>query len=358
MSLSNKSNSMPHSLNLRGFVKLSLAASVMLGGLSFRQSVARADGAAATQSSRKSTAQSQQREVHEHHQESARKQKGHRTDSWKTTWTDGTDRIEIRAKDVELTEEGTDVKSVGAGGYFIVDHEQAGTERQLKIVQGPDGKLKRTFFVEGSPRPFDAEAQAWAAKILLDFARQSDHAAEYRVKWLYKQGGLGSVSREISEIKSEAIKRVYFAKLLGLENLDSAVPSRVLEQAAREIGSPYELSELLIDVGKHLGTNSELRPAFFKTLETINSDFERRRVLSAVIKTDKNNNEVVQAVLQSARSLTSDVELAELLIELARLRTIDDQLRPNFMAAVKKMQSSHEQGRVLIALTGGEKTQP
>lgn len=361
MSLSHNSNSNPHFLSLKGLVKLSLAALVIMGGLSYRQSVARATGAA-TRGSLWSAEQSQQREtqreVREGQTESAGKQKRESSDAWKTTWTDGSDRIEIRVKNAELTEDGTDVKSIAPGGYFVIESDQAGTERQLKIVQGADGKLKRSFFIEGSPRPYDAEAQAWAAKILLDFARQSDHAAENRVKWLYKQGGLNGVLREISEIKSELVKRVYFGKLLGLGNLDSAAPARVLEQATREINSTYELSELLIEVGKRLGTNSELRPVFFKTLENINSDYERRRVLTAVIKIDKTNNEVVQAALQSARSLTSDFELAELLIEVARLRTIDDQLRPNFMAAVKKMQSSYEQGRVLIALTGGDKTQP
>lgn len=362
MFLSSKSHSIPQVLNIGVLAKLSLAAALILsGGLSFRQSVARAGGVVA-RGAHESVAQSPrretQREVHKSHQVSDGKQKRPDTDTWKTTWTDGSDRIEVRAKDVELNEEGTDVKSIKPGGYFIIDHEQAGTERQLKIVQGADGKLKRSFFIEGSPRPFDAEAQAWAAKILLDFARQSDHAAENRVKWLYKQGGLNGALKEISELKSPVIKRVYLAKLLSLGSLDSSAQPRVLEQATRELSSSYELAELLIEAGKHLGANSELRPTFFKTLEAINSDFERRRVLTAVIKMDKTNNEVVQAALQSARSLTSDVELAELLIELARLRTIDEQLRPSFMAAVKKMQSSYEQGRVLIALTNSEKTQP
>jgi hypothetical protein len=273
------------------------------------------------------------------------------TQEWKSTWTDGSDRVEVRARNFQLTDDGTGIKSVAQGSYFIIDEERGGGERQLKVTAGTDGRLNYAYFIEGKAREFDAEAQAWLSRILLNLVRNSDYAAEQRVKWLYEQRGISGVLNEISLLKSSPVKRAYFQRLIETAQLDSNAVTRIFGQVTRDLDSDYERARLLSDIVGKLATHSELRSAFFKALSTVDSDFERRRVLTSVVNLENTNKELLGMALQSSLNMKSDFELAEWLIELARVHTIDDTLRPGFLAAVKKMQSSHEQGRALVALT-------
>jgi hypothetical protein len=310
-----------------------------------------------SQASRQSSQREVRRETLEvnDNDSNASRQQSSTTQEWKTTWTDDSDRVEVRARNFQLTDDATGIKSVAQGGYFILDEERGGAERQLKVTAGADGRPNYTYFIGGKSREFDAEAQAWLSGILLNLIRGSDYAAEQRVKWLYEQRGLGGVLKEISVIKSGPVKRAYFQRLIETGHLDSNAAVHIFGQVTRELDSDFERAKLLSDVAGMLVAHNELRAAYFKALDAIDSNFERRRVLTSIVNLENTNKELLIIALQSSLNIKSDFELAEWLIELARVHTIDETLRPGFLAAVKKMQSSHEQGRALVALTNNVK---
>ena len=98
--------------------------------------------------------------------------------SWKS---DGL-RVEVRARNVEFTEDGSDVKSIAAGGYLYVDDERGGAKRRLKVLPGADGTLQRTLTNDGKAAPFDAAAREWLGKLLVEFLRNPEHSTERHVK--------------------------------------------------------------------------------------------------------------------------------------------------------------------------------
>ena len=89
---------------------------------------------------------------------------GERTASWKDDHGSGN----IKAKNVELTNDSKDVKAIAKGGYLVIDETRDGVRRRLKIEPADDGKLKRTYSVDGVTQEMDEIGKAWLARILHD----------------------------------------------------------------------------------------------------------------------------------------------------------------------------------------------
>lgn len=277
------------------------------------------------------------------------------SNSFQLRMSEGGRRIELKAKNVEITADANDISAIRAGGYFSAVEERGGVRREVAIEPGPDGQLRRSYSLGGQPRPFDAEARAWLSAVVLDFARQSGVGAEARVRHLLEQGGPAGVLAEISEIKSNQVKRAYFGRLVETGGLDSAALVRTLEQAQRELQSAQELAEFLLGLTKSVGTDSQVRRAFFKAAEAVGSTAERRRVLAAAVNSDAADAGLIRSALQSSRSLASEHERAEFLIEVVQARRVGDDLRADFLAAVENIQSTYHRGRVMAALEGGRR---
>lgn len=96
---------------------------------------------------------------------------GRRTTSVK--WKDDQGHGAISAKDVELTTDLNDISSIAKDGYLVIDETRDGIRRRIKIEPLTDGKLKRTYSVNGVAREIDEAGQAWLARILHDFLDSS-----------------------------------------------------------------------------------------------------------------------------------------------------------------------------------------
>jgi hypothetical protein len=97
---------------------------------------------------------------------------------------------------------------------------------------------------------------------------------------------------------------------------------------------------------------ADLRRAYFDAVSTINSDGDKRGVLSAAAPYGHANAAVTKEVIQSAVTINSDGDKAEVLILVANQRLLtSNSLREAFMAAAKTIASSGDQKRVLLAAT-------
>ncbi len=68
--------------------------------------------------------------------------------------------------DVELGDTIDEIE-VGEGGELSIDERDPdGVVRQISVLPGPDGNLIFEFFVDGTERPFDADARAWLQGVL------------------------------------------------------------------------------------------------------------------------------------------------------------------------------------------------
>ena len=95
------------------------------------------------------------------------------------------------------------------------------------------------------------------------------------------------------------------------------------------------------------------RDPFFTVVNHLNSTYERRRVLDAVIRKPGVSRETLQAVLRSAKEM-SGYDLAQVLLAVANAHTLTGDLRDSYLDAADKL-SGYDQGQVMTALVKSER---
>jgi hypothetical protein len=265
-------------------------------------------------------------------------------------YNDGDHSLEIRAKGgLEFTDNDSDVKSIARDGYLMIEERRGSMSRRLEVSPGADAQPQRTFFVRGQAHAFDQEGRAWLAEVLPDVIRNTAIGARARVQRIYRQRGAGGVLDEISLIKSDGAKRIYFRELLGIGNLDTATLRRVARQVAREISSDGEKAVLLIETANLYLGNKAAAPDFFVAVGSISSDGERRRVLSTILKNNPDTEDILRA-LKSARAISSDGEKASLLIQHSAVFLNHPASLPSLFDVIDSISSDGEHARVLSLL--------
>ena len=271
-------------------------------------------------------------------------------DNWNWIHKDDSIRLEVNIHGkVEFADDYTDIKGISDddGRIKIID-ERGGMTRKFEAVMTASG-LQRSYWVNGQSRPFDQEARTWLAKVLNDTVRQGGYDARPRVQRILRESGPEGVIREISQLKGDYVKRIYFDELFKNGNLSDEMVRQVLRQAATELTSDYEKAQLLIKISENYLHNEGQRAIYLEGVNTINSDYEKGRTLSALIKKGELSRESLTFLLRSAATISSDYERAQLLMKVADGFSFDDAARAAYMDAVATIGSDYEKGRVISA---------
>ena len=270
-------------------------------------------------------------------------------DNWNWIHRDDSVHLEVNIRgQVEFADDYMEIKSISDDGRIKVLDERGGTSRKFEATAAADG-LKRSYWVNGESRPFDNEARTWLAKVLNDTVRQGGYDARPRVQRILKESGPSGVLQEISQLKGDYVKRIYFDELLKGGNLDDATVRQVLRQAATEIKSDYEKAQMLIKVSENYLRNDSQRAIYLEGVNTIHSDYEKGRALSALLKKGELSKDNLSFLLKSVATISSDYEGAQLLIKIADAFSFDESSRAAYMEAVATIGSDYEKGRVLSA---------
>ncbi|HKA17358.1 MAG TPA: hypothetical protein VKN18_03495 [Blastocatellia bacterium] len=255
--------------------------------------------------------------------------------------------VKIRGN-VEFTDDYSDITNISDGGSIFITDDRGGTTRKFEAKAGASG-IQRTYWVNGATRQFDREASAWLAKVLDDTVRQGGYDAKPRVKRILMQSGPDGVLQEISRLKGDYVKRIYFDELIENGNLDDQQVRQVLRQAAAEIKSDYEKAQLLIKMSQGYVTTDNQRSIYLEGVNTLHSDYEKGRTIGALIKKGNLSHENMLFVLGAVKNISSEYERAQLLIKIADATPLDESVRVAYVDTVATMKSDYEKGRALSA---------
>lgn len=255
--------------------------------------------------------------------------------------------VRIRGK-VEFADDYSDIISISDDGSFRVTDERGGVTRKFEAKATSSG-IQRSYWVNGASHEFDQQAKTWLAKVLDDSVRQGGYDAGPRVRRILKQSGPHGVLQEITRLKSDYVKRIYFDELIESGKLDDVTVRQVLRQAASEIQSDYEKAQLLIRMSKDYLANDTQRTIYLEGVNTLHSDYEKGRTLGALLKKGSLSQENVLFALRSVKSISSDYERAQLLIKIADGFTLDESGRAAYLEAAATLKSDYEKGRVFSA---------
>ncbi len=259
-------------------------------------------------------------------------------------WNHSDDGVRLRLKingKAKFAEDYSDITSISEGGSMEVTEERDGVKRRFEAFSS-NGAITRSYFVQGQRRPFDDEGRAWLKRIISEAVFQGGYDAPERVRRLIDEKGADGVLAEISRLRSDYVRRIYFDELLKDDRLDSATRERAVRQAVREISSDYEKAQLLVKASERRSNDS----AIIEGANSISSSYEKGRVLAALLKNPDLDRNALAAVIRSAAGMSSDYEKAQLLVKAAEKRPVSDTI----IEGADSISSDYEKGRVLAAL--------
>lgn len=285
---------------------------------------------------------------------------------------------------VRIADDERGIASLDDGASMLIEERRSGVLRRV-LFTGHDGRVQRSFQVDGEDRPFDAAAQEWLARTLPEVFRATGIDAQARAGRLLARGGADALLAEIALIGSDSVRGRYLAVLLAQPSLDSAqleqalelagqmgsdfelrrtlaqalaVPSldvarqRQLLELAADMGSDFERAELLIAASGRVATGAA-HEAWRAALQRMGSDFEMRRVLESLLA-QAPGPDTVALVLEAADGIASDFERGQLLARTAPQLDGDPALHRTWHGLAADMGSDFECRQSLVTLLDAE----
>jgi hypothetical protein len=242
------------------------------------------------------------------------------------------------------------ISSLSPDGRVRIEGEELGGERVVEIRRA-GGELAYRYYQDGTERPFDAAARAWLDGVVLELFR-TGYAAEERVAALLRRGGPAAVLQELGALRTDYVRRIYYQAALTHPSLEDDDAAELIGRAGGEIRSDYELAELLIATAEVRPFVDDVRDAFIGAAESLESAYERRRVLAEVLARGDLAPRHVAAMLSAASGIGSDYEKAELLVALAARYLDSPELRVAYLETAAAINSDYEKRRVLDGILG------
>jgi hypothetical protein len=276
--------------------------------------------------------------------------------TWHVSWSTDDCSVDLRARgDFTFAPDLSDIASLSPGGYLEIVERNGDHMHRFEASRTGNGNIDRKWTVDGSTRPFDAEAQRWLGGMLEDIEHHTAFAAPQRVSALLAKGGVNAVLDEIENMEGDYARRVYFSTLLDSARLNEGDVRRVLQQSGKEISSDYELASLLVALGKHRLVTSGVADAYVTAANSLQSDYEHRRALTPLLEISNLQPAVVTAMFKSAQSIKSDYELASFLVDAANRGLVNDNTRDDYFTAAQSIESDYEYHRAMKQLLDGGK---
>jgi hypothetical protein len=282
---------------------------------------------------------------------------------------------------VEFADNDRDVKRISSGGWLMIEVREGLTWRKLYFTpQG--GSVDRVFRMNGVAEPFEPAGRQWMESLLPGMIRETGIGAAARVNRLMGHGGADAVLAEISRIDSQRARRIYYQELID-RTTEHETLRRILRRATHEIDSDGDRRRLLVSLlnrapllpdllqaasrfdsdGDKAGFLVEAlryyphdeagRVQLFKTLNTISSDHDRRRVLGEMLRRPM-AREVAARVFDAAAKLSSDNVKAQVLMQGAGEISGSVSARRAWFNALDTMHADNEHRRSLEAALRGD----
>ena len=268
--------------------------------------------------------------------------------AWTWNNSDGGQKIEVKVENkVEFNEDYTDVSAIPADGALRIFDSRGAHTFRLTITRDSSGELRRDYSVDGQSRPFDAEGRRWFRTVLLQAVREGALDARTRSQRILKQRGVRGLTEEITYLKGDYVRRIYFEELLQAPGVSPQDLKTAIHNASNSIVGDYERAQMLLQVAPVFLGNKDVVADYFAATSRIKSDHEHARVLSGALKQTRLSKDVLIAIAQSAAAIQSDYEKASLLIKGAERYQGDLSSRMEWLHAVRTIGSDYEHHRVL-----------
>jgi beta-lactamase regulating signal transducer with metallopeptidase domain len=258
-------------------------------------------------------------------------------------------RVEIDGK-MAFNDREDDIESLAHGGTARFEETHAGKTLRLDVASR-DGKLERRYFVDGKEQPAGVGMQAWMAKLIPTVVRESAIGAEARVRRLRAKGGAGAVLGEIAHIQSSYARSVYVRELAASGKLSSDEMTHALKLVAA-IDSDYEKRNALSALVNLQPLDAGQQKLVLAQAGSIGSDYERAELLVGLLPQLAKSADVRRAWLDAASGIASDYEHRRVLSALLEAGVVDDATLATIVDAAATIGSDYERRSLLTDAAG------
>jgi hypothetical protein len=274
----------------------------------------------------------------------------HNGETWISVNDHDGHRTELRASgEVEFNDEGDWVQSLAPGAYVTVEERGRGPDRRIDFRPGSGGMRVR-YYLDGDERELDAAGRTWARELIGQAVREGGLGAERRVARIRERGGVGGVLAEIARLRSDSGRRAYYRALLDGGSLSNAEFARVMEDVGRRMNSDTETRLVLVGAVDQANGPGRLA-ALLNAAQGLDSDTEARLVLIRASERHRLADAASrQAFFRVVDSMQSDTEVRLVLNAVADQQLADGDGRESFFRAVGGMESDVERRLVLNAV--------
>ncbi len=266
-------------------------------------------------------------------------------------WQNGADktRVEIEGE-LKMNDDCDEIVQMSDDARVQIYEKKDGVRRELKIIPNADGTPSYAYRYSGKKQDFDDNAREWYRQVMLDCVRKAGFNAAERAEKIYNKDGIDGVLKELNEVESDYVSRLYLSHLIQNFDLKDAELGQIIKYITRNLDSDYEKAEILLSIADVQKDEKFLLDDFVMAAKSLSSDYERGRVLSRLSLDSNVSNGVLIGVLEIAESMDSDYERAKLLSQLSDLQRDDPEFRYALIRAIETISSDYERSRVLQQL--------
>jgi beta-lactamase regulating signal transducer with metallopeptidase domain len=259
-------------------------------------------------------------------------------------WSDDSRDLRIKLRgDVSFAGNDQSVSSLSPDGFLIIDESKGWSHRRVEVRPGQAGAVETKYFLDGREKAMDGVGRAWAATMYLFAIRELGVDAEARVSRMLAHGGVSTVLQEVDLIHSDGVKRKYLTQLLDQATLTNSDLERV-NDSVRKISSDGDKADFLAAHERDLCAD-QIQMSFFRAVNSISSDGDRRRVLIGVLQSSGKDPEMARLVALSAKGMSSDGDKADVLLAIPPDKS--SQASCALLSAARDIQSDGDKARVL-----------
>ncbi|WP_417460291.1 M56 family metallopeptidase [Kordiimonas sp.] len=248
----------------------------------------------------------------------------------------------------ELTADERYVAEVDDGGELELETKGKGPRRRVRF-ESEDGKIETTYWVDGDKTALDTEGQEWVAETLLTLIRETGLNAPQRVKRILKADGVKGVIKEIDELESDYVTRIYATHLMHEAKLSDKEQLKLVERLA-QMESDYETRLALTTMMMEQNLSPKVMPVVLEAAKSIESDYELRLLLTPYFEKFGVNKKTMGVLIDLAKNMESDYEIRLLLTPFVVGSELDSDMMEDLLEVAERIESDYEQRLLLSSI--------
>ena len=272
-------------------------------------------------------------------------------DLW-VIWFDGRSTVEVKIKgSVGFSANELNIEALSPDGRLLITQQKGNASTTFEAQPGEGGKLIRRFVTQGSVAKSGARETTFLASLLPTVLRNTGLNAAKRVQRIFHRAGAPGVLREITLVRSDRVKHIYYRHLIQEQRLSVPVLRQAMRRAGNQISSDEIMAALLIDTADaYVDHENSATAAYFKNLDGISSDEPHESVLLALLQRKGVRRSTVLHVIRSTRNISSDGAKVNVMLKSLSTPNTDTTVVSALLDELKELSADEEKARLLLAV--------